>query len=99
MESGMTTFQLVCLVLFLLALAAAYRDTLLRFLKRAGAPVSKEHSPEVKPSIAVSLVNDILAVTELRDRLSAEGCKDGVEACTTLLRVIVEYDQPSKGVV
>jgi hypothetical protein len=53
----------------------------------------------VQSSIAVSLVDDILSVTQLRDRLAAEGCEEGVEACTVLLRVIVEYQQPSKGVV
>jgi hypothetical protein len=96
----MTTFQFVCSVIFLLVLAAAYKDQLLALLTRARkAAPADANAPEVKPSIAVSLVNDILAVTELRDRLSAEGCKEGVEACTTLLRVIVEYDQPSKGVV
>jgi hypothetical protein len=92
----MTTFQIVAGVLFVLTLAAAYGKQLASFVPKFAAKAS---GVEVKQSIAIPLVNDILAVTELRDRLSAEGCEDGVEACTTLLRVIVEYKQPTKGVV
>lgn len=93
----MTTFQLVCAVLFCGLLLAAYRKELLARLKTAGATVT--NAPVVHDSIAVPLVDDILAVTKLRDKLAAEGCKEGVDACTSLLRVIVEYEQPSKGVV
>lgn len=92
----MTTFQIVAGVLFVLTLAAAYGKQLANLVPKF---VAKTTGVEVKQSIAIPLVNDILAVTELRDRLSAEGCEDGVEACTTLLRVIVEYKQPTKGVV
>jgi hypothetical protein len=92
----MTTFQIVAGVLFVLTLAAAYGKQLASFVPKF---VAKAGGVEVQQSIAVPLVNDILAVTELRDRLAAEGCEDGVEACTTLLRVIVEYKQPTKGVV
>ena len=91
----MNTFQLVLAGLFLVALAAAYRDSLLSLLKKRGVKAAAG----VQESIAVPLVDDILAVTKLRDRLSAEGCTAGVDACTALLRVIVEYEQPSKGVI
>ena len=93
----MTTFQLVCASVFCVLLLVAYRKELLAKLKfvRANVP----GLPAVQDSIAVPLVNDILAVTKLRDKLAAEGCKTGVDACTALLRVIVEYEQPSKGVV
>jgi hypothetical protein len=92
----MTTFQLLCAAVFVATLAVAYRKELLTRLKGVNVPLS---SPAVNDSIAVPLVNDILAVTKLRDKLAAEDCKSGVEACTALLRVIVEYEQPSKGVV
>lgn len=94
----MTTFQLVCGALFVLALAVTYRKDLLAKLQRAKTAVDAATAPAVQASIAVPLVDDILAVTKLRDKLAAEGCKDGVDACTALLRVIVEYEQPSKGV-
>lgn len=94
----MTTFQLMCGALFVLALAVAYRKDLLTKLQRARTVVDAATAPAVQESIAVPLVDDILAVTKLRDKLAAEGCKEGVDACTALLRVIVEYEQPSKGV-
>lgn len=92
----MTTFQLVSVGLFVALLGAAYRKELLVKLRGASSVVG---SAVVQESIAVPLVSDILAVTKLRDKLAAEGCKEGVDACTALLRVIVEYEQPSKGVV
>jgi len=93
----MTTFQLVSAAAFVVLLLVAYRKELLARLRVAAVPGAAGSS--VKESIAVPLVNDILAVTQLRDKLAAEGCKEGVDACTALLRVIVEYEQPSKGVV
>jgi hypothetical protein len=47
--------------------------------------------PSSEQSIALTIVNDLIAVTELRDKLAAENCAEGVEACTNLLRVIVEH--------
>jgi hypothetical protein len=91
----MNTVQLVLAGLFVVALAVTYRDKLLSLIRRADKTVTGG----VTASIAVPLVDDIIAVTKLRDKLAAEGCGAGVEACTSLLRVIVEYEQPSKGVV
>lgn len=93
----MTPFQLVSAGLFVAMLLVAYRKEL--FARLQAVSTSAVAGSGVKESIAVPLVNDILAVTQLRDKLAAEGCKEGVDACTALLRVIVEYEQPSKGVV
>ena len=98
----MTQFQLVCAGIFVLAAALVYRAQLLacvRALLGAGPSAALSNVPEVQPSVAVALVKDILSVTQLRDKLAAEQCTDGVEACTVLLRVLVEYKEPSKGVV
>jgi class 3 adenylate cyclase len=92
----MTAFQVVASVVFVVVLLMAYRKQLASFLTKT---VGVAAAPEVQHSIAVMLVNDIVAVTNLRDKLSAEDCPEGVEACTNLLRVIVEHKQPSKGVV
>jgi hypothetical protein len=95
----MTQFQVICAVVFALAALAVYRSVLangVRSLLRGATP---SNVPVVQPSIAVNLVNDIVSVTNLRDRLTAEGCQEGAEACTALLRVIVEFKEPSKGVV
>lgn len=94
----MTQFQMLCAALFAAAVLVVYRAQLLALVR----PVVGQHpapAPAAQPSIAVSLVNDLVAVTQLRDRLAAEGCKEGVDACTVLLRVIVEFQEPSKGVV
>lgn len=94
----MTPFQLVSALLFVVLVALAYRKEIVARLK-AVRPTLTTTSPAVQSSIAVPLVEDIMAVTKLRDKLADEGCKEGVDACTALLRVIVEYEQPSKGVV
>ena len=94
----MTEFQLICAAVFVLAAVFVYRRPLFAC---AHALLGLRHStvPVVQPSIAVNLVANIVAVTNLRDLLAAEGCPAGVEACTSLLRVIVEFQEPSKGVV
>lgn len=95
----MTTFQLICAALFVLAVLVVYRAQAVALVRSFAGKSAATGVPTVQPSIAVNLVNDIVSVTNLRDRLSAEGCAEGVDACTVLLRVIVEYQQPSKGVV
>lgn len=97
----MTEFQLICTSIFLLAGLVVYRAQVAALAARllGSSAIGLAAAPVVQPSIAVNLVNDIVAVTNLRDRLAAEDCREGVEACTVLLRVIVEFQQPSKGVV
>jgi hypothetical protein len=95
----MTEFQLICAALFVAAGLLVYRAQVSAFVRSLVGSRAKSDVPVVQPSIAVNLVDDIVAVTNLRDRLAAEECKEGVDACTVLLRVIVEFQQPSKGVV
>jgi phosphomannomutase len=92
----MSIFQIVLTCLFVASLLLVYGKNLSQLAQKLLTVAS---TPAVQPSIAISLVDDIKAVTQLRDRLAAEGCADGVEACTVLLRVIVEYQEPAKGVV
>lgn len=90
----MSPIQVGLVVAFLASLVVTYR-------KQIAAVVGKYVGvrSDAKASIAVELVDDILAVTQLRDRLSAEGYQEGVDACTVLLRVIVEHNHSTKGVV
>lgn len=90
----MQAIQIGLVVAFLVSLLIAYRAQI-------GAVVGKvSHGDKVtKDSIAVELVDEILAVTQLRDKLAAEGYQEGVDACTVLLRVIVEHNHSTKGVV
>jgi hypothetical protein len=82
----MNIVQLSLLAAFLVALVAVYWTQIATFVRSAGRI---SHTP--KSSIAVNLVGDLLAITELRDKLSAENYQEGVDACTVLLRVIVEH--------
>jgi hypothetical protein len=86
----MTTFQLVAAGVFVVLLAVAYRKELLALLSRR--TVSSQEQ-----SIALTIVNDLVSVTELRDKLAAENCPEGVDACTALLRVIVEHTKKKAG--
>ena len=95
----MTTFQLAAGGVFALVALVIYRKELLNLVCRTAnagnnaisAEVAVEAEVEVEPSIAVTIVNDLISVTELRDKLAAEDCPEGVDACTALLRVIVEH--------
>lgn len=89
----MTQFQTVMLALFVVAAVVAFRKELVSAVQKL---LGKRGGLDVKSSIAVTIVNDLLSVTELRDKLAAEDCPEGVDACTNLLRVIVEQTKPTK---
>ena len=91
----MTQFQIAAGVLFAVVAAIAYRNELVAVVKKL---LTKNSGLDVKKSIAVTIVSDLLSVTELRDKLAAEDCEEGVDACTNLLRVIVEQTKPTKQV-
>lgn len=93
----MDVFQIVLACLFAVGLLLIYGNELLRCLRGLAAKLPRPWRRS--PSIAISLIGDIRAVTQLRDRLAAEGCLAGAEACTALLRVIVEHQAPAKGAV
>jgi hypothetical protein len=90
----MSLFQTLSIGLLAVVAVLAYRKELVSVVKTLVA--RKQAALDVKPSIAVTIVNDLLSVTELRDKLAAEDCAEGVEACTSLLRVIVEQTKPTK---
>lgn len=91
----MTQFQMLALGVLVGVAVVAYRKELLSsvkgLLKRGGV-----EAPAAQKSIAVTIVDDLISVTKLRDKLSAEDCPEGVEASTALLRVIVEHIPPAK---
>lgn len=95
----MTTFQLVAVLLFGGTLAAVKRQELTNLVKGLLAKLRPGVTPAPTPDgteHAQELVSDLVRVAELRDRLEADGCKDGAEACTVLLRILVEF-RPQKG--
>lgn len=93
----MTSFQLVSFGLFLVLVAVAYRKELVSFIVSLGHIFPERTIAEpAEPSIAIAIVEDIVNITELRDKLASQGCVEGVDACTVLLRVIVEHEHPVK---
>lgn len=92
----MTLFQIASLGLFVVLVAVAYRADIARFFYGLGRifPARKD-APTAEPSIAIAIVEDIVNITELRDKLAAQNCAEGVDACTVLLRVIVEHEHPA----
>jgi hypothetical protein len=88
----MSSFQLLMVGLAVgVALVTFRKDIVAGLQKVRGAA-----GLNVKSSVAVTLVDELVNVTELRDKLAAEDCPQGVEACTNLLRVIVEHQTPTK---
>jgi hypothetical protein len=84
----MSIVQLLALLVFFGLLVVMYGKRVVAMFKRA--PTSTDTSP------AVTLVSELVNISKLRDKLAAENCQPGVEACTALLRVIVEQ-QPKNG--
>lgn len=83
----MTPFQVVAAVLFVAAVVAAYHKELLAGLKSLSAAAK---TPGGTSATSSTLVADLVTVTELRERLAAQGCRDGADTCTNLLRVMIE---------
>lgn len=94
----MTTFQLVATAVFLGVVAISYGREVKQFLAdilRSVRPTPQDKEPTQD---AADLVADMVTVAELRDRLADLQCADGVDACTVLLRVMVEF-KPDRGEV
>ena len=88
----MTSFQIAALAFFGLVLGVTYRTQLLELLRsvRKTVPVPTPAPAPSQP--ALNLVSDLLTINDLRERLHQVGCQEGVDACTILLRVMIEFD-------
>jgi len=86
----MTFFQLAALGFFGVAVAANYRvqigDAVRTLWRRIPATATTTNKTNK------TLVQDLMTIDDLRDRLAAMNCKEGVDACTILLRVMIEFD-------
>lgn len=96
----MTQFQMVALGLFGVAVVVAYGREVLSRVKSAVTSAGKVVVSSVDAVTSVDAakqrVNDLVTVTELRDRLAAVNCTNGVEACTLLLRAMIDYPSVEK---
>lgn len=92
----MTGFQLLCVLLFAGVVLAAYGKDIYGWLK-ARAPKlpgpGPAPGPVDKPTGAL-LVDELLDISALRERLEAAGCKDGAEACSLLLKILIDHKHP-----
>jgi hypothetical protein len=82
----MTTFQLIATLVFVAAVLGVYGAQLKALVARV--------VPSTQKATTTTLVRDMVTVADLRERLAGIGCTDGVDACTLLLRVMVEYKYP-----
>lgn len=103
----MTSFQMVMLLVFAGLVLAAYGKDIFAFVRGA---LNKVQLPAVptpvapwpKPSTPAApqvkeIVDDLLMVASLRDRLAAEGCKEGADACSILLKIVIDHKHPHAG--
>lgn len=91
----MTTFQLLAVGFFGLVVVTTYSQQILGVLRAAWAKVPAVDVPLPYPDTRepkLDLVKDLTTINDLRERLSAAGCTEGADACTILLRVMIEFD-------
>lgn len=90
----MTQFQTLALGLFVATVFVAYGREVLFYVKRAVTSAKKVvvSSVDVVTTVdsAAQRVNDLVTITELRDRLVAANCVSGAAACTELLRALID---------
>jgi hypothetical protein len=85
----MTLFQITALVFFGVVLFVSYRAHALAAIRNLWSQVPGTTAAK-RP--VVNLVQDLMTIDNLRNRLTALGCKEGADACTTLLKVMIEFD-------
>lgn len=91
----MTTFQLLAVGFFGLVAVTTYSQQILGALRAAWAKVPAVDVPLPYPDTRepeLDLVKDLTTINDLRERLAAAGCTEGADACTILLRVMIEFD-------
>ncbi len=101
----MTTFQLLLSLVFVALVVAAYGKDIYaasaaRLAKLTLPVIGPSPSPAPAPTPtgpAVAVVDDLLTVAALRERFAGEDCAEGVEACSILLKIIIDHKHPHVG--
>lgn len=98
----MSEFQIVAVVVFVVALLVTYSGALSNYLGRLLRAVSGTVSQSVggvlSADAARQRVQDMVLVAELRNRLANVGCTTGVDACTALLKAIIDHPEHADSV-
>lgn len=98
----MSQFQIVAVVIFVVMVLVAYGSVLsnyvIQLLRAAGGAVSQSVDGVLSVDVSRQRVNDMVLVAELRNRLAEVGCTTGVDACTLLLKAIIEHPDHADGV-
>jgi hypothetical protein len=92
----MTGFQKLALLLFAAVVLFSYGKDIYAWLKLKLASVQLPAVPG-RPAVANDVVGDLVTVAGMRDRLAAEGCREGADACSALLKVLIDHKHPHVG--
>ena len=93
----MTTLQIAALLFFAVAVLATKGKDIFAWLKsKLPTPVPAPVPPQPLPE-KHEVVADLMTVSELRERLTSENCKEGVDACSKLLGVLIDHKHPHVG--
>lgn len=93
----MNTFQLICLVVFAGALSAAFGKDIYAWL-RARLPKLPSPGTGTESGAGVQdIVSDLVMVATLRDKFAETNCQEGVDACSILLKIIIDHKHPHAG--
>lgn len=94
----MTTFQLIASVVFVGTLVAVYHKDIFVFVKKWLPKLPSPSPAAPAPASSVQdIVDDLVTVATLRDKFARTNCQDGVDACSILLKIIVDHKHPHAG--
>jgi hypothetical protein len=97
----MTTFQLIALLLFAGVVLAAFGKDIYGWVKTRLPKLP----PVVDPTLPVApddntgilLVDELLNIAALREYFDKVGCPEGVEACSLLMKILLDHKHPHAG--
>lgn len=95
----MTGFQKIALLCFVAIVLANYGKDIYAWLKARLSNVKLPTVPAAPTVLepAQEVVDDLVTIAAMRDRFAADGCSEGAEACSLLLKIIIDHKHPHAG--
>ena len=95
----MTGFQKLALLLFAAVVLFSYGKDIYAWLtlKFASVQLPPLSPLPARPAVVHDVVGDLVTVAGMRDRLAGEGCQEGANACSALLKVLIDHKHPHVG--